>query len=491
VADQLVTNRGVEESTSLSHCPADYIVKLLKFDSRASEHKLDFRCTADDIPVSKFPQTQQDALRIAKALDFRYIWVDSLCILQGDITDWADQGKEMTNTYGGAAVIISATCSKESTQGMLERVRNDRVGIGAWPGRGPNSQDMDIYVGDHLEPLDIEEKPLSSRGWVFQERLVSTATLHYTDEGMIWECAQGSYLAHHQGVSCSPWKANWRNLMRQASLDPSDAAVSRALGKNPNEIWYEWISAYSERNLYENNDKFPAIAGVAAAFARIFGPKYEYRAGLWKASFIEGLLWRRHNRTETLELLRKDHVAPSWSWGSVKGRLEYRNAKLVGSPVKGPVLKLLECNVEETETGSYGRLKAGGMIRVKGLVQRITVDRGFHPGVRQRKHQECGVSEGFVNSTNVQCMLDVYVPPPENPPPDHDLFRYYPCYCLRVGSHDINGREADVFLLLEKDGDVYSRVGYAETEPWFDRLAPTPSSGIFETASAPIELIIK
>jgi hypothetical protein len=89
-------------------------------------------------------------------------------------------------------------------------------------------------------------------------------------------------------------------------------------------------------------------------------------------------------------------------------------------------------------------------------------------------------------------MLDVYVPLPEKQSPDYDPSRdrYYPCYCLRVGSHDVNGREADVFLLLEKDGDIYSRVGYAETEAWFDRMAPTPNSGVFETASAPVELTI-
>jgi hypothetical protein len=38
--------------------------------------------------------------------------------------------------------------------------------------------------------LDLEEKHIS-RGWTFQERLTSVATLHYTNEGMMWECANG------------------------------------------------------------------------------------------------------------------------------------------------------------------------------------------------------------------------------------------------------------------------------------------------------------
>jgi hypothetical protein len=36
--------------------------------------------------------------------------------------------------------------------------------------------------------LDGRGSPLSSRGWVLQERLLSPRTLHYGKEQMFWEC---------------------------------------------------------------------------------------------------------------------------------------------------------------------------------------------------------------------------------------------------------------------------------------------------------------
>jgi hypothetical protein len=485
--DRLVTNSGGQPPNGYTQSPADYAVIRRKAVAQPGKARpvLEFEAEyrADDIPLSAFPKTQSDALHIAKSLGFRYIWVDSLCILQNDKADWADQGAAMTEIYGRTALVISATSTKTSTQGILQNLQNNGVGIGTWQHRGASNKSLEIFVGDPVEPLDLEDKFLSTRGWVFQERLLSAATLHYTDEGMVWECAQKISLGHHQSVIKYPWKGNWRKLMRQASLDPSDEAVSAALGMNKNEIWYEWINAYSQRDLYDNGDKFPAIAGLAKTFADVF--RQEYVAGLWKDTFIEGLLWRRNNRTETLKRFRDKYVAPSWSWASVKGRLEYRSAKLMDSPKKGPILKVLEYNVAEKYPKTYGKIQEGGTILVEGVLQQITVDRQIHPGVRQRDYQECGVSKGFVNGENILCMLDEYDPSAD---------REYPCWCLRIGSHNRYGREADVFLLLKKRDEstnVFSRVGFAEADAWFDVMSPTPNSGVFETTSVPAKLTIE
>jgi hypothetical protein len=156
---------------------------------------------------------------------------------------------------------------------------------------------------------------------------------------------------------------------------------------------------------------------------------------------------------------------------------------LIDSNNKGPTLRAHKFNVFEKHLGTYGRLLQGTIL-VEGLLQAVTVDRQSHPGVRQKPYQECGVSQGFVNNVNVLCMLDEYVQPAP---------RYYQCWCLRIGSYDLYGREADVFLLLDRAGgsnNEFYRVGYAETDAWWDRLLPTPNSGLFVSAS-PTILTIK
>jgi hypothetical protein len=232
-----------------------------------------------------------------------------------------------------------------------------------------------------MKPLDLEEMFISTRGWVFQERLVSTATLYYTNEGKVWECAKGTSLGHNQNVSCVRWKTDWRDFIRRKTLNFSKSTTTDLSSANWGSAWHQWISAYSERNLYDNGDKFPAIAGVAKEIADVFRlPQGSYKAGLWKENFLPGLLWRRHNRTTTLTRLKG--VAPAWSWASVVGRLEYRDVALKTSKYKGQNLEILEYSVREEFEGTYGCLHPDneGNIRVKSILQEVTVACQNHPG---------------------------------------------------------------------------------------------------------------
>jgi Heterokaryon incompatibility protein (HET) len=486
------TSKRIDGYDPLTAGPGDYPYEILQRKPlfRNAEGKMCFdRGTPqppDNIPLEAFPKTQRDAIQVARALGFQYLWIDSLCILQGDTHDWIQQGAAMTEIYGGATLIISATSAECSVDGILNEMKNDKVPIGTWPGSDADDEVMEVFADSQMNTLDLEEKFLSTRGWVFQERLVSTATLHYTDEGMVWECVRGTQLSHGQNASCASWKGAWRDLLKQATLSSSGAAKLRMLGKTPNEIWYDWISAYSERLLFDVEDKFIAIAGVAKTFGRVFN--LTYVAGLWLEHFVSGLLWRRHNRTRTLVRFPNKYIAPSWSWASVEGRLEYRNTKLVDSPTKGPNLKVLNYSVfEETilkdNERSYSKLQPGATITVQGMVHKITLDLDYHPGVRQKPFQECGVSKGFMNKENVLCTLDEY---------SDQAPRHYSCCCLRVGSHDLNGREGDVFLLhrLEANGR-YRRVGLAETDAWWDRNTPSKNSGVFESTGQLTTLTIE
>lgn len=488
----------IESNGKLTHIPSSavsmngiYVIERRNRQADPDQKHVRFWDPAE-IPLDAFPTTQRDAILIAKALGFQYIWLDSLCIIQDSDPDWADQVAELTDIYSGAAVIISATSSKTSMDGILNEVPNDRLRIGTWP--SDVGQPLDIYVGDPRGVLDLEDKFISTRAWVFQERLVSTATLHYTDEGLVWECIHGTQISHDQNLYSLPWKAEWRNLLKQIYLGSFNTSMTSMQGKTPNDVWYDWVNAYSERNIYDVTDKFPAIAGVARKFARAF--HLTYVAGLWKEDFLSGLLWRRHNRTKTLIRYRNKYVAPSWSWASVQGRLEHRGAQLLDciEEEKGPTLKVLEYNVEEERTltdgqRSHEQLRPGATITVEGLLQPITVDRHHHPGVRKRPFQECGVSQGFLNNENIICTLDEY----DTSIPFKELPRFYKCWCLRVASYKSGKREADMFLLLDREEGMeeFHRVGFAEADPYWCIKKPSLNSGIFESARQPVTLIIR
>jgi len=66
----------------------------------------------------KLPQTIQDALELVKALDFRFLWVDSLCIVQDDLDkkqSWIDN---MDAIYASAVLTLVAATGTAASSGL-------------------------------------------------------------------------------------------------------------------------------------------------------------------------------------------------------------------------------------------------------------------------------------------------------------------------------------------------------------------------------------
>lgn len=431
---------------------------------------LDERCKGFEL--EDLPTTLQDGVKVAKALGFRYIWIDSLCIIQDDTKDWIHEGRAMTEIYGKSTLNISASSSTGSDEGFLWKLSDHGVAIGRFSSSTTTCDDG-IFVGTPLRTLDLEEKEVSNRGWIFQERLVSVSTIHYTNEGLIWECVTDTCLKHNQNLTSVRWKSQWNDLvnLKRHNLAKNNENAVNAQDKFV--VWHQWINAYSSRNLFAWTDKFPAIAGVTKTFAETFD--LTWCAGLWQQNLLGDLLWRRHNRNPTLERPSVS-IAPTWSWASVNGQIEYREVNVTQSETSSN-LKVLGCNVEERYSHSFGEVKEGGYIIAEGLLQAVVVDTAFHPGVRQKSFQECVLSKGFKNNCNVLCMLDEF---------HEGMERFVSCWCLRVASFLIYGRQGDMYLLLKricKDESKFCRIGLAETDPWEQGNTEIANSGVFTMGS--------
>lgn len=51
--------------------------------------------------------TFKNAIEVTKRLGLRYIWIDSLCIIQDDSNDWEEQAAQMVSIYKNAHVTIA------------------------------------------------------------------------------------------------------------------------------------------------------------------------------------------------------------------------------------------------------------------------------------------------------------------------------------------------------------------------------------------------
>lgn len=98
---------------TLSHCWGSSEKQIMKLTgSTFADYLL-------EIATEKLPKTFRDAVEICRKLDIRYLWIDSLCIIQDDIDDWAKESITMSSVYGGCMLCIAATSALDSSQGCL------------------------------------------------------------------------------------------------------------------------------------------------------------------------------------------------------------------------------------------------------------------------------------------------------------------------------------------------------------------------------------
>jgi hypothetical protein len=65
------------------------------------------------------PKMFRDVISIVHSLGLRYLWIDSLCIIQDDIEDWRQEGSKMAKIYQSAHLTISAISVPDSSTGLF------------------------------------------------------------------------------------------------------------------------------------------------------------------------------------------------------------------------------------------------------------------------------------------------------------------------------------------------------------------------------------
>ena len=155
----------------------------------------------------------RDAIEICRILSITYLWLDSLCIIQDDSSDWVTESANMAAVYANAALTISATSAPEEEAGIFrERPKpfvlrgEDDSGVPyrvhvrealSHPGFCGQFNNPDVHPGvfsSHtVKEPDYSKVPLLGRAWCMQERFLSPKVLHFTSNEMILECATRLY----------------------------------------------------------------------------------------------------------------------------------------------------------------------------------------------------------------------------------------------------------------------------------------------------------
>jgi hypothetical protein len=85
--------------------------------ARGLNHRSNLVAHKKNIPWESLPKIYQDAIEFSIALQLNYIWIDSLCILQNNKTDWHREAGRMADIYRSAWITIAATKASDDTSG--------------------------------------------------------------------------------------------------------------------------------------------------------------------------------------------------------------------------------------------------------------------------------------------------------------------------------------------------------------------------------------
>lgn len=151
--------------------------------------RLNIETHLQGIAFGDLPSTFVDAIKVTRALGKRYLWIDSLCIIQGKYGDFADEAKCMEDVYSGAYCVIAASAATDHFSGFL-KARNRRDYVGLPPQTEGQSS---LYICQNIDDFKghVLDSALNRRGWVLQEHALARRTLFFTEHQTYFECGCG------------------------------------------------------------------------------------------------------------------------------------------------------------------------------------------------------------------------------------------------------------------------------------------------------------
>ncbi|PNP61080.1 hypothetical protein FNYG_14168 [Fusarium nygamai] len=317
---------------------------------------------------TQLPNTLRDAVKVARALDLEYLWVDALCIVQDSKEDKGKEISKMWQIYQNATIVISAALASHSNQGFLHERDLKSCYLSTWAipwhrvdNEGNRFEEFAFCAEGEIRR--VRKEPIDSRAWTFQENKLAKRVLRFGSSQMIWRCPRDY---HVDGGS------------NDEELPDKDSTVDKVKASYE---WTDMVKEFTTRSIGKAEDRLPAFAAVAADYAERYniGPD-QYRAGLWTSWLAFGLLWYIKDVDDEAtypDILSTEGKSPTWSWHLARSGISwpetipYRGDSDINLVVESSRVELADEKIE------YGRVK-GGSLEVSGALLKIHL-RGTRP----------------------------------------------------------------------------------------------------------------
>lgn len=268
----------------------------------------------------RLPRTIRQAIKLTRAMGERYLWIDSLCIVQ-DGADKVDHINAMASIFANALLTIVVAQGLDADAGInglrnISEPRDARQYIAPLSGDQHLVRPSSKHVWD-----DSLLQPWSTRAWTFQESVFSRRILQFAHGSVRWCCRKARWSEESESSDCLRAYSSFEQ--RQLTLSSPQLSHSTL----PMLEEYEaLINGFNIRKLTYAEDALSAFAGISAKLGTKFSGGL--LSGLPELFFDICLLWRPLRRLGPASRrhatsVSADQSLPSWSWAGWETEIRF------------------------------------------------------------------------------------------------------------------------------------------------------------------------
>ena len=283
--------------------------------------------TSQHLEFCGLPKTLKDAISVVQDIGEQYLWIDAICIDQSDPVDKEQNIAAMSSIFGSSILTIVAANGADADAGLSRVQTSQRVDEQSISVRTQSGTIDLVFAMPSLQTIleDRESCIWNSRGWTYQEYMLSPRCAFFTKDEVFFGCPFEELREAY----------TMRNVSKEVRIRKATSVTFRSLhdevtGSGPLHFpeYEKLVERYTMRDLTHIGDKLNAFTALLDRFVSRSSAPYErdiMRCGLPLRFMYDALFWvaKDYDSTRIESDSRCRFAFPSWSWIGWTGQIQW------------------------------------------------------------------------------------------------------------------------------------------------------------------------